>query len=99
MQEDIKSYIDQRDTMVEQRIKLWIVTSLLTQIALLLPIIFFLGGIYNSANASIQLLNEQKALSDGSMRRLEQLEVRQRELRAWAVTQGFKPFTQDMPEK
>ncbi len=99
MQEDIKYYIDHRDTMVEQRIKLWILSSVIAQIVALLPIIFFLGGIYQSANTSLSILKDQKALSDDSVRRLERLEVRQRELRAWAVTQGFKPFTAEMPEK
>ena len=97
MQEDIKSYIDQRDTVVEQKIKLWILSSLVAQIMAMLPIIFFLGGIYQNANASLELLKNQRTISDSLMIRVQNIEDRQREARAWSKTKGFMPFTPDPP--
>lgn len=97
MNEDIKSYIDQRDTVVEQKIKLWIMSSLVAQVVALAPIIFFLGGIYQNANASFELLKSQKIASDVMTVRLQAMEDRQREMRAWAKTKGFIPFTPDIP--
>lgn len=97
MNDDIKSYIDQRDTVVEQKIKLWILSSVIAQVMAMLPIIFFLGGIYQNANASLDLLKNQKLASDTAILRIQGLEDRQREVRAWAKTKGFIPFTPDVP--
>lgn len=99
MNEDIKNYIDQRDTVVEQKIKLWIMSSLIAQVMALAPIIFFLGGIYQNANTSLELLKSQKIASDDITRRVELIEARDREVRAWAKTKGFIPFTPDIPAK
>lgn len=99
MNEDIKNYIDQRDTVVEQKIKLWILSSVIAQVIAMIPIIFFLGGIYQNANASLALLKEQKIASDAAGLRIQQLEDRQREVRAWAKTKGFIPFTPDIPAR
>lgn len=99
--EDIKSYIDQRDTLVEQKIKLWILSSVIAQIAtlavLLGPMIFYLGGIYQNANRSIELLNSQTQYTSSMALRIQGIEDRQREVRAWAKTKGFVPFTIDVP--
>lgn len=97
MNEDIKNYIDQRDTVVEQKIKLWILSSVIAQVIAMLPIIFFLGGIYQNATASLDLLKNQKVVSDLAAVRIQALEDRQREVRAWAKTKGFIPFTPDIP--
>jgi hypothetical protein len=97
MNEDIKQYIDQRDTVVEQKIKLWIMSSLIAQVMALAPIIFFLGGIYQNANSSLELLKIQKVGTDDLSRRVTQIEERQREARAWSKTKGFIPFTPDPP--
>lgn len=99
MNEDIKSYIDQRDTVVEQKIKLWIMSSLIAQVMALAPIIFFLGGIYQNANTSLDLLKSQKVASDDILVRVRAIEERDREVRAWAKTKGFIPFTPDIPAK
>lgn len=99
MNEDIKTYIDQRDTVVEQKIKLWILSSVIVQVVALVPIIFFLGGIWQNANASLDLLKTQKIASDDTIRRVAGVEDRQREMRAWAKTKGFIPFTPDIPVK
>lgn len=100
MNEDIKSYIDQRDTVVEQKIKLWIMSSVIAQVIALAPIIFFLGGIYQNANTSLELLKAQGIVADGLTKRVTAIEDRQREGRAWAKAHGFIPFTPDpMGEK
>lgn len=91
MNEDIKSYIDQRDTIVEQKIKLWIMSSVLAQIALLLPIIFLLGGIYQNLNASASVLAAQQADNSRQTAWMQEREATERELQQWAITKGFKP--------
>lgn len=95
MNEDIKSYIDQRDTVVEQKIKLWIMSSVIAQVVVFAPVIFLLGGIYTNANSSLAILKEQQAATLISNNRIDAIEARERELRSWARTKGFIPFTPD----
>lgn len=97
MNEDIKQYIDQRDTVVEQKIKLWILSSVIAQVLTMIPVVFFLGGIYQNVNASLVLLNGQAATVNVTIERIKAIEERQREMRAWARTKGFMPFTPDVP--
>ncbi len=99
MNEDIKNYIDQRDTVTEQRIKLWIMSSIIAQVLTLAPIIFFLGGIYQSANTSLELLKAQVVVSELLAKRVTLIEDREHEMRSWAKTKGFRPFTPDPQPK
>lgn len=96
MNDDMKSYIDQRDTVVEQKIKLWIMSSVLAQVFVFIPVIFLLGGIYSNANSSLAILKEEQATAVVVNNRLDAVEARQQELRAWAKTEGFRPFTPDI---
>lgn len=91
MNDDVKNYIDQRDTIVEQRIKLWIMSSVVVQILTLLPVIFFLGGIYQNLNASLTMLSNQQKTMDSRAEWMRVRELREREIRQWAITRGFKP--------
>lgn len=89
--EDLKAYIDERDRGVEQRIKLWIISAILSQVVCLIPMIFFLGGIYSDGRASVELLKEQKAeLSDRGewMKERERWEII---IETWARDEGFDP--------
>lgn len=99
MNEDIKNYIDHRDTLTEQKIKIWILSAVVAQIISMLPIIFFLGGIWQNANASLDLLKNQKLVTDATLIRVQAIEEREREMRAWAKTKGFIPFTPEPPTK
>lgn len=93
MQTDIKDYIDQRDTVVEQKIKLWIMSSVLAQVFVFVPVIFLLGGIYSNANSSLEILKQEQTQAIVTNNRLDAIEARQREFRSWAKTKGFIPFT------
>lgn len=95
MQEDIKTYVDQRDTLTEQKIKLWLFSSVFSQVVLLLPVIFFLGGLYQSAGKAIDAVASQAQVNQSVTERLYGLETRQMETRAWARTKGFVPALPD----
>ncbi len=58
---DIKDYIDERDSLVEERVKSWLTRAVLVQIVALLPVIFFLGGIYQQNGAALKILEQQQA--------------------------------------
>lgn len=57
---DIKDYIDERDGLVEERVKAWLVKAVLIQVVSFIPVIFFLGGIYFQNNAALELLRNQQ---------------------------------------
>lgn len=58
---DIKQYIDERDAMVEERVKGWLIRAVLAQLVTMLPVIFFLGGIYAQNAAALDLLKAQQS--------------------------------------
>ncbi len=89
--QSIKEYIDQRDSAVEQKIKLWIISSVLAQMLTLCPVIFFLGGIYQNANASLQMLSDQQKELAQRGRWMQDRERWEMTMEAWAEAQGFKP--------
>ncbi len=89
--QSIKEYIDQRDSAVEQKIKLWIISSVLAQIITLCPIIFFLGGIYQSANASFELMKSTQVEMEARGRWMQDRERWEMAMESWAETNGFKP--------
>lgn len=86
---ELKEYIDIRDKSVELRVKNWVIINVLIQVVCLFPIIFFLGGIYQNASASIDLLKEQqKQLSENNSWRAtrEQWEYK---IETWARSKGY----------
>lgn len=89
--QDIKDYIDTRDTAVEQRIKYWLISAVLAQVIALAPVVFFLGGIYSNANASLKMLeNQQVELSQRGVW-MQDRERWEQAMQIWAEDQGFKP--------
>lgn len=60
MLESVKEYIDSRDSIVEQKIRLWIITSVLVNIVALVPVIFLLGGLYQNGTAALDLLKQDR---------------------------------------
>lgn len=89
--DEIKTYIDDRDTAVEQRVKYWVIGAVLAQVVALLPVIFFLGGIYQNANSSLELLKaQQRELAQrGSW--MQDRERWEYAVEIWARPKGFEP--------
>lgn len=89
--EELKEYIDQRDAAVEQRIKYWLISAVLAQVVALLPVIFFLGGIYNNANASLEILEDQQAELRQRGVWMQDRERWEQAVQTWAESEGFQP--------
>jgi len=96
MNEDIKSYIDQRDTVVEQNIKLWILSSAIVQLVALAPIVFFMGGIYQSMDNSVEFAKVQAVQLTAIGRQVERTHLQHQELRKWAAGKGFQGTIPDV---
>lgn len=89
--DDLKEYIDQRDTAVEQRIKLWILGSILTQLLAMAPIVFFLGGIYSDGRAAVELLQNQDEEIAAIRTAQRERERWQLSIEIWAKSKGYEP--------
>ena len=69
------------------KLKLWILGGLLMQF----PVIFLLGGIYSTNNATLALLQKQEGLLDERRDWLESLTRAQQGLEMWAISKGYEP--------
>ena len=88
---DFKDYVDVRDQHVETRVKYWVVAATLAQIVALIPIIFFLGGIYNNANASLDILKNQQAELVRRGNWMVDRQIWEDRVEQWAVPKGLHP--------
>ena len=89
--EELKDYINQRDNAVEQRIKIWVVGSVLANLIALVPVIFFLGGIYADGRTAVKLLEEQQTELRQRGAWMQDRERWELAIEYWAQEQGFKP--------
>ena len=69
------------------KLKLWILGGLLMQF----PVIFLLGGIYSTNNATLTLLQKQQGILDQRGDWLESLARSQQGLEMWAIAKGYEP--------
>ena len=69
------------------KLKLWILGGLLMQF----PVIFLLGGIYATNNATLALLQKQEGIIDQRGDWLEGLARSQSGLETWAISKGYEP--------
>lgn len=89
--EDIKEYINTRDALVEQRIKYWVLVSVLTQVIAILPIIFFLGGIYQSSNNALQMIKDTRDQMVNQQVWMRERENWETSVEMWAQEHGYQP--------
>lgn len=89
--DEIKEFIKERDSSVETRVKFWVVAAALSHVIALIPIIFFLGGIYANANASLKLLNDARVQLSRNSAWMHEREKWEIAVEAWAKPQGFTP--------
>lgn len=59
LETNLKEHVQIQDKLVEGRLKLWIMTAILAQLAPLITIAFFIGGIYTNMTLSSKLIAEQ----------------------------------------
>lgn len=89
--DEIKEFVRDRDSAVETRVKFWVVAAALSHVIALIPIIFFLGGIYANANASLKLLNDARLQLSRNSAWMQEREKWEVAVEAWAKPQGFNP--------
>lgn len=83
--------IDERVDTAIAKLKLWLFGSLLANVACLLPIIFFLGGIYSTNSSALQNLEKQQAVIAARGDWMAERESWEQAVEIWAGPQGFRP--------
>jgi hypothetical protein len=56
----IREHVETQDKLMESTLKMWIMSAVVLQIIPLVTIAFFIGGIYQTLNSSITLLQTQQ---------------------------------------
>lgn len=79
------------------RVKLWVLGSVVTQLIGLVPVIFFLGGIYSTNTATLDLIKEQQVAMKNRGEWMNELERRQTSVEQWAKPKGYEPPTYRSP--
>lgn len=83
-------FIKQLDLDVERRIKFWIVSAVLAQVITLLPVIFFLGGIYSDGRVALNMLQEQQMELARRGNWIQDREKWEMAMENWATPKGFE---------
>lgn len=89
--EKLNARIDEKVSAAETRLKYWVVVAVLTQLVAMLPIIFFLGGIYSTNNTSLSILQRQQAMLEKRGQWMQQRERWEQSVESWATPKGFAP--------
>lgn len=91
LSQDDKDFIRAEDMAVYHRIKVWIFSAMLTNLIAIIPIIFFLGGIYSDGRAAVRMLAKQDLELNQRARWMQRREAFEMSMELWAKPQGYVP--------
>lgn len=91
LKKDLESDIDVKIDNAVTRMKFWVISAVLTQLLAMLPVIFFLGGIYSTNNAALAILNKQQAEIERRGQWMNERERWEQGVEQWAAPKGFVP--------
>lgn len=74
----------------ESRLKLWVFGGVVTQLLAMVPIIFFLGGIYSTNTQTLALIQKQQDTLDRQLTWRQQREKWEQAVEAWGEPKGLK---------
>lgn len=60
LEKRLRAHVETQDTLLENRLKLWIMSAIVLQLIPLITIAFFIGGIYQNLNSSVALVQKQQ---------------------------------------
>lgn len=87
-----KEFIKAEDNATEQRLKLWIFGAMMANVIAVIPIIFFLGGIYSDGRAAVQMLAKQEQELGSRSRWMQRREAFELSVEMWARDKGYEPL-------
>ena len=91
LEERIDAKIDTKIDAAVTKMKFWVISAVLTQIVAMLPVIFFLGGIYNTNATALDMLRKQQAVIEKRGEWMNQRERWEQSIEMWAEPKGYAP--------
>lgn len=91
LKEDIDRRIDSKIDSAVTKMKFWVVSAVLTQIVALLPVIFFLGGIYSTNSDALRSIQKLQTTIDSRGQWMSERERWEQGVEQWAKPKGFEP--------
>ena len=88
---DLHKQIDTKIDAAVTKMKFWVISAVLTQIAAMLPVIFFLGGIYSTNAAALDILEKQQSVLEQRGAWMNEREKWEQSVEGWAGPKGFVP--------
>ena len=87
----IDAKIDSKIDAAVTKMKFWVISAVLTQIVAMSPVIFFLGGIYNTNNTALDLLRKQQSVIEKRGDWMNEREKWEQSMELWAGPKGYEP--------
>ena len=87
----IDAKIDSKIDAAVTKMKFWVISAVLTQIVAMSPVIFFLGGIYNTNNTALDLLRKQQSVIEKRGDWMNEREKWEQSMELWAGPKGYQP--------
>lgn len=91
LKNDLERQVDTKIDAAVTKMKFWVISAVLTQILAMLPVIFFLGGIYSTNNAALAILEKQQAILEKRGAWMTERERVEQALEQWAEPKGYVP--------
>ena len=91
LEERIDAKIDAKVDAAVVKMKFWVISAVMTQVVAMLPIIFFLGGIYNTNNTALEMLRKQQGLLEKRGEWMNQRDRWEQSIEQWAEPKGYQP--------
>ena len=91
LEERIDAKIDNKIDAAVTKMKFWVISAVLTQIVAMSPVIFFLGGIYNTNSAALDMLRKQQVLLEKRGEWMSERERWEQSVELWAEPRGYQP--------
>lgn len=91
MKSDLERQVDSKIDAAVTKMKFWVISAVATQLLAMLPVIFFLGGIYSTNNAALTILEKQQSVLEQRAAWMNEREKWEQGVEQWATPKGFTP--------
>ena len=91
LKEQLDHRIDSKIDAAVTKMKFWVISAVLTQIVAMLPVIFFLGGIYTTNTAALDSIRKVQTVLEKRGTWMSERERFEQAVEQWAEPKGYVP--------
>lgn len=91
LKEELDRRIENKIDAAVTKMKFWVISAVLTQIVAMLPVIFFLGGIYTTNTAALDSIRKLQTVLEQRGTWMSERERWEQSVEQWAGPKGFEP--------